>query len=262
MIALLGRMFSRRWIVATVLVIVGVGVLIRLGIWQLDRLEQRRAFNARVLAVIDLPPLDLNHLSGTEPLYDMEYRQAAVRGTYDFDHEVALRNQAHDGQWGVNLITPLRIRGRDAAILVNRGWIPAADYTSGNWAAYAEPGEVTVTGALRRSQDKPDFGGRTDPIPGPGEPPLTTWNFVNVAGIAAQTPETLLPVYLQQAPDPAWSGLPARSTASVEITEGPHFGYALQWFTFAAILGLGYPFFIRKSEAAPQPQERPHEKPA
>jgi hypothetical protein len=25
-------------------------------------------------------------------------------------------------------------------------------------------------------------------------------------------------------------------------------GYAIQWFTFATILGLGYPFFIRKQE--------------
>jgi len=34
----------------------------------------------------------------------------------------------------------------------------------------------------------------------------------------------------------------------VELTEGSHFGYALQWFSFAAILFVGYPFYLRKQE--------------
>ena len=44
------RLFSRRWIFATILVLIAMGVMVRLGIWQLNRLEQRRAFNERVLA--------------------------------------------------------------------------------------------------------------------------------------------------------------------------------------------------------------------
>ena len=34
----------------------------------------------------------------------------------------------------------------------------------------------------------------------------------------------------------------------IELTEGSHFGYALQWFTFASILFIGYPFYLRKQE--------------
>ena len=30
--------------------------------------------------------------------------------------------------------------------------------------------------------------------------------------------------------------------------EGSHFGYALQWFTFAVILFVGYPFYLKKQE--------------
>ena len=41
-------MFSRKWLVATFLVFFGTAFCIRLGIWQLDRLEQRRAFNSQV----------------------------------------------------------------------------------------------------------------------------------------------------------------------------------------------------------------------
>ncbi len=36
--------FSRRWWWTTLLVIAGAAVCVRLGIWQLDRLHQRRTF--------------------------------------------------------------------------------------------------------------------------------------------------------------------------------------------------------------------------
>ena len=55
---MLRRMFSRKWLLTTILVIAAMAVMARLGIWQLDRLHQRRAFNARVSAQIDRPPLD------------------------------------------------------------------------------------------------------------------------------------------------------------------------------------------------------------
>ncbi|MDO8753616.1 MAG: SURF1 family cytochrome oxidase biogenesis protein [Anaerolineales bacterium] len=45
---ILKKMFSRAWLLATLLVFAGTALCIRLGIWQLDRLEQRRAFNAQV----------------------------------------------------------------------------------------------------------------------------------------------------------------------------------------------------------------------
>jgi surfeit locus 1 family protein len=56
---MLKKLLTPRWILPTLLAIAGVAVLIRLGIWQLDRLEQRRAFNARVSAQENAPLLDL-----------------------------------------------------------------------------------------------------------------------------------------------------------------------------------------------------------
>ncbi|NLG72109.1 MAG: SURF1 family protein [Chloroflexi bacterium] len=242
------RMLSRRWILTTLLVIAAVVVMIRLGFWQLDRLEQRRAFNARVQAQLNMPPLELNGAALQADLHNMEYRDVIVRGEYDHSQEIAIRNQAMDGQWGVHLVTPLVIEGTERAILVDRGWIPAEDYTSGDWSKYAEPGVVEVRGVIRRSQSRPDFGPRSDPTPVPGGEPVKSWNFVNVEAIDQQVSYDLLPAYIQQAPSPSWTGLPARTAPQLNLTEGSHLGYALQWFAFAAILGIGYPFFIQRQE--------------
>ena len=52
--------FTRRWIFATLLVIAAIGVMVRLGFWQLERLAERRAFNTRATAQIAQPPLELS----------------------------------------------------------------------------------------------------------------------------------------------------------------------------------------------------------
>jgi len=36
-------LFTRRWWLSTLLVLLGIAFLIRLGLWQLDRREQRQA---------------------------------------------------------------------------------------------------------------------------------------------------------------------------------------------------------------------------
>jgi len=244
------RMFSRRWILATVLVLAATAVMVRLGIWQLDRLAQRRVFNARVQAQMAQPVLDLTSTTLGADLTSMEYRAVTVRGTYDFDQQVALRNQVKDNEPGVSLLTPLKIQGTDTYILVERGWVPGIEANPVGWRTYDKPGMIEVSGIIRRSQSKPDFGQRADPIPAPGEEPLRLWYFANVEAIGRQLPYKLLPAYVQQAPDPAWTGLPYPSLPELDLTEEPHQSYALQWFSFAAVLLFGYPFFIRKREGA------------
>lgn len=243
------RLFSRRWIFATLLVIIAMSVMVRLGIWQLDRLEQRRAFNERVSAQIAQPLLDLNSEAKNPDLVNMEYRSVVVTGHYDHSQEVALRNQVWGNHYGVHLLTPLKIIGSDQSVLVDRGWVPIEGQTAedDNWEQYKETGIVEVHGVIRASQSKPDYGSRTDQIVAPGER-LIAWYFANVERIDEQIPYSLLAVYIQQAPDPAWTEMPIRSEPDLDLSEGPHLGYAFQWFTFAALLGLGYPLFIRKQE--------------
>ena len=46
---MLQKYLTPRWLAAHVVVMIVAGVFIRLGIWQLDRLEERRAYNATVM---------------------------------------------------------------------------------------------------------------------------------------------------------------------------------------------------------------------
>ena len=245
---ILGRLFSRQWWKTTVFVLIAVVIMIRLGIWQLDRLEQRRVFNARVEAQLAEPSLDLSAQNLEIDLYNMEYRTAAARGAFDHQHQVVLRNQDWQGRLGVHLLTPLLIDGTEVAVLVDRGWIPYEDYTGGNLSLFDVEGQVQVEGILRRSQSKSAIGGRADQVPGPGEAPLEAWNWINISEISGQLPYELLPVYLAALPEAGQQSPPYRSELELDLTEGSHLGYAFQWFIFAAILGIGYPFFVHREE--------------
>lgn len=239
------------WILTTLLVIAAMAVMVRLGFWQLDRLEQRRAFNSRVQNQLDQTRLDLNAealRSGdlAKSLPDMEYRSVTVTGEYDPSQQVALRNQVWNGELGVHLLTPLRIQGSDQIVIVDRGWIPYDDFTAGSLVKYDEPGTVTVSGVVRRSQSRPEIGNRVDPTLAPGQKRLDAFYMANVDRISQQVSYPLLPVYIQEAPNPAWAGPPYRSQPTLDLSEGPHMGYAIQWFAFAAILGIGYPMFVKR----------------
>ncbi|RME88340.1 MAG: SURF1 family protein [Anaerolineae bacterium] len=241
----LRAMFSRRWLGTSLLVLLGAAVCVRLGFWQLDRLAQRRAFNAHVEAMWAAPPLSLPEQAG-EDLTTMEYRSAEVEGEYDFEHQVALRNRYWRGQPGYHLLTPL-VMADGHAILVERGWIPAGGNAHPeDWRKYDEPGTVRVRGIIRLGQSRPDLGGVPDPELSEGQERLDFWNLVNPERVAAQVPYPLLPVYLQLDPDPNDVTPPIPYQPEIELSEGPHLGYAGQWFTFAALLLFGYPFYLRK----------------
>ena len=101
------KMFQWKWLFATLLVFAGTALCIRLGIWQLDRLEQRRAFNAQFEAARAEPALDLNQ-QAPEDVAEMEWRSVKVTGEYDFENQIAVRNQYNGDQYGYHLLTPLR----------------------------------------------------------------------------------------------------------------------------------------------------------
>src|SRR5699024_6312310 len=121
------RVAERRFRTADVLGTVGVLVValvcVRLGAWQLDRLQQRRAVNARVAERLQQPPLpSAATLTDTAAAH---FRHVRLAGRFDDARSIILPGRSLRGAPGVHLLTPLLLSA-DTAVLVNRGWVPAA----------------------------------------------------------------------------------------------------------------------------------------
>ena len=244
--------FGRRWLPITLMVLLGALLCVRLGIWQLDRLAQRRQANARIVEIQLLPAVQL---PSEEHLAEQEFRAVLAQGTYDFVHQVALRNQFHNGEYGFHILTPLLLDGvqgeaTGGAILVDRGWIPAGgNERPDDWGKYDVPGVVRVTGVVRRGAQL-RTPGAAGALVGTSLGSADRFALVvDTAEIGLRMGYDLPPYYLQ-----AGGGnpetLPAVEVVSLDLTEGPHLGYAIQWFFFSIILLAGYARYVQRQEQA------------
>ncbi|MER2598019.1 MAG: SURF1 family protein [Caldilineales bacterium] len=254
---MLRTLFSRRFLFATLLVLAAMAVMIRLGVWQLERREQRLARNADLTAKLAAAPLSLNAVAlYRQPLPDTRATvrnvPAEATGEFDFAGEMLLVQQPYNGQPGAHWIVPLRLSDSNKAVLVDRGWLPFDDVASGRWQQYPRgQAPVTVRGVLQPSQLLP--GTTETPPAGRGERPAQPqieWYRVDIAAMQSQLPYPLLPVYLLAGADDAVNRQPPVAIEpEVDLSEGPHLGYALQWFAFAATAGVVYVAAVRKRSA-------------
>ncbi len=224
---------TRSGILGTVIVLIVAVVCVRLGLWQLERREDRLALNTALAQRLAAEPVPL----GDAPLdtAGLTYRRVTIEGELDADRSVVLAGRSHGGAPGAYLLVPLRTGA--ASILVNRGWLPAPDAASVDAASVAISGRVTVEGVLMPFPDvdvERPAGFRT------------TWYRFAGAAIREQYPYPVSPLYLRAtvaptgpaAPDPA-TELPVLLDAPAP-EPGPHLSYAIQWFSFAAIFLIGW----------------------
>lgn len=214
-----------------------------LGLWQLRRLETRKALNEAARAARALPPVSLDE--GGAPA--APNRRVRVRGTYDEAHEFVLRGRVVQGVPAVQIVTPLRLASGDTAILVNRGYVPAPDATNPGAESWSEPGLVEVHGVLLPVPDRGDGA----PIADQGR---ETWQSLDLTAMRGRLPYPVAPVYLVALADSGrvdhtvrGRGYPIRAEPPA-LSNGPHLSYAIQWFGIAlAVLAFGVFFILRPS---------------
>ena len=240
-------LFSRRWWWSTLLVMMVMMVMTRLGFWQLERSAQRKARNEYVSTQLAADPLPLGSLGlGSLDLEQLAFRAVTVRGKYDHTQQVILLGQMFRGHPGVNLITPLVMPVSDRAVLVNRGWIPYDATAPSQLSQFDEPGLHLVSGRIRLSQPGKVNAGAPQSVR------LELYR-VDIEALQAQMTYKLLPVYLQQQPsERGGNEFPKRIPLELQLNDGPHLGYAIQWFFFVPLLGGGYLHSLRKSVAIGQ----------
>ena len=245
------RMFLRpRWLIVHVVVLSLAAAFISLGFWQLRRLDARRSDNVRITTNMASQPQPLDATlakHGNDP-DALIYRRVIVEGTYRAADEVLLTPRSNGRTAGHHVLTPL-VTGDGQGVLVDRGWVPFADDDPPIEAAPPPDGEVTVTGVLLPTVEAARYGAPD------GGPRLTYLSSADVDLVQPQVDIALLPFsILLQSQQPAADDLPVPG-APPAVSEGSHQSYAWQWFSFTAILLIGYPLLLRRSLAAKEDRD-------
>lgn len=229
-----------KWTAFHLLVFGTIALMIWLAFWQLDRLDQRRAFNDLVTEQIDQPPAPLDQLlaeAGGDP-ESIEWRQTIVTGQYLPD-QIVWFNRSQEGIAGDNVLTAL-VTAEDTTVVVNRGFV-----TLGAELPAAPTVETELLARVRIPQER-QRGELTDQSEVGAA--VTEVRRIDLGQLSAQLPGEVAPVYLDliDAIPPVGPDDPIPVPAPT-LDEGPHLSYAVQWFIFAFCVLAGWVLAVRRS---------------
>lgn len=234
-------MLSRgRWIVL-VAAVAAAALTARLGVWQLDRAEEKLARQARIDARDRAPVLALDGLPArgrSDP--ELEFRRAVLEGRWLARHTVFLDNRQMGGRPGFFVVTPLLLSD-GSAVLVQRGWAPRNFQDRTAVPDVPTPEQIPLRllvrvapppakllalgeaggGRIRQNLDPEGFSREIGV-------PLRSWSAwqLDVARTLADPPATADDGLRRDWPPPA-----------TDVSK--HHGYAFQWFSLSAlIIGL------------------------
>lgn len=230
--------------------------MVRLSIWQWQRYEYKVALVASYEENAVSPAVDLlarEIAVGSDAQFEeLLHKKVRVSGKFDFERQIIVTNRKDGLGPGHILLTPLLLRGRKDALMVNRGFIPFKDREPQSWAKYDEPGEVEFDGVLQSSRQPWSFGPE-NPAPTPESSRI--WYFEEIPRIAKLLPYPLLTgVFVERlypATQKRQSNPPVypSEAVTVQVPASTHFGYMIEWALlalFTLVVGVALQIWPRR----------------
>jgi cytochrome oxidase assembly protein ShyY1 len=239
-------LLNRQWVSLTILGLVMMPVMVRLGFWQLHRHESRVADNKLISTALHKPGVPVESLTapGRAVPTDDVWRTVTALGTYDTKDEVVVRQRTGNDESSIGyfLVTPLILRD-GKAILINRGWIPAGDNLIQFPPVPAAPtGQVKVTGRMRADETSASSGIRDTK----GLPPRQVM-LINSHQQAKRLDRPVLGGYIELTKStPAGVKQPQMVAPPDDTSIGPHLAYAIQWWMFTVGVPIGWVVLVRR----------------
>lgn len=247
-----GRLRIRfNWFIA-LCVVMTCGMFINLGLWQLDRALEKRDREQAWEQMQAAPPIDYAELadSGTaeegleshERLLMRAGQPVRLRGDF-LEPRVSflVMYQFHRGQPGFEVVAPFRPQGRDALVLVSRGWlaapqeggrpeVPSVSDARSGVANEDAPAGLEIRARLHVPELPPARGRVVDddwPLRVPGLHPGQAGELLG---------EAVYPQVLRLMDGEP--GLLQAHWQEPDFGRRMHYGYAVQWFVFTVLVVL------------------------
>ena len=228
----------RRLLLVGFATLLGVGVTVSLGRWQLDRAAQKEALAASIQQQGALAPLPAAQLLAAAPGPQVEallHRSAVLTGTWVPQHTVFLDNRQMQARVGFFAVTPLRLAGTDTVVMVQRGWLPRNFDVRTKLPELTTPaGTVEIVGRIAPPPSKLYEPGT--PALGAIRQNLDLDQFRTETGLPLRTDITL------QQTGEASEGL-LRDWPAINLGVEKHYGYAAQWFALALLIVVLFAWF-------------------
>jgi len=228
-------------------------LFLSLGIWQLNRAEEKRTLLAREADAADAPVVSIDAVLDDIDTAAIRYARVAITGVWMPEKQLLWDNRVHAGKAGYEVITPL-LTESGATVLVNRGWIavgPSREILPDVKKGLNDVAVVSFQGVV--SQPSKGLAG------GPAIEPSSKWpkraQYLDFTVFNDEFGDEFLPALIQGrlVGDPvteAWH-LIGNWEPTEEFGPSRHLGYAVQWFALLATLIFLYLWYeVRLGRAA------------
>ena len=249
-------LLSRQWVILTLVALLLIPTMVRLGFWQLHRHDHRQALNKLINESLAAPPVPAESLTsvGAAVRHEDLYRRVTAKGHFDTAHELVVRRRTNAAnEVGYHVLTPFVLNdGR--TLLVNRGWIdsPASQTVFPKIPAPAQ-GEITVTGRLMRDETTAASGIKN--LKGLPDRQVMLINSGQIGALLRDAGDTsakeMLGGYVELVSPAPKGGSPELIPSPKEDSSWIGLGdinlpYAVQWWLFAAGVPLGWVILVRR----------------
>ncbi|WP_161984134.1 SURF1 family protein [Sulfuriferula plumbiphila] len=213
----------------TLAMVVMIALTLFLANWQLDRADQKRALQARYDLMQKDPAVTLPGKQADST--GLLYQKVALRGRFDFVHEIYIDNKLYRGRAGYYVITPFRDDNSGSYVLVNRGWLAAGSNRAIPPMAAQVPGQIRIEGIVTSPNSRYlELSAAT--VQG------RVWENLHFKRYATTLPYAVQAVLIQQIND-TQDGL-VRVWDRPDAGAAMHMGYAVQWFAIATAILIIY----------------------
>ena len=223
-------MIPTRELIAFAAAVAATALSVSLGNWQMRRAEQKQVLQSTWDGAERAQPVELVDANLGEVAQRLPLR-VALRGRLLPEHEIWLDNRFMNGRAGLMLIVPMSL-GDGTAVLVNRGFAARDSNDRGRLPIVARPvGEVVIEGiAVAHTARVLALG---DNAPEAAGQPRVWQNldfdaFERVSSLA-------VPRWVVQQTGGDADGL-LRNWPRPDAGVDKHRGYALQWYSLAALI--------------------------
>lgn len=221
-------------LVPTLAVAALLPLLVGLGIWQLQRAEEKReleeGFEAGSRSVsVEGSQIEAS-MSGLP-----RFQQIELTGRFESDRQFLLDNMTDGGAAGYHVLTPFRVDGTEVRVIVDRGWIPKSFGTALLPDVKIDESDRPISGRIMRLP-RPGLELEAGRQSVPEWPRIVQFPVMDQLEAALELPLAERALLL----DPAAEDGYLRNWEPVEFGPERHLGYAVQWFALAATVLIIY----------------------
>lgn len=230
------KLLSPRWILIHIGVASLIFLMLNLGLWQLQRLDDKKAFNAILRNHTTMPVEEISRVLQSSNIAASEWRRVQLTGSYVQAKTVTVINRSQNGTAGYDVVVPFVTTNNDT-YFVNRGFMQLSMSLPDTPST-----ETTVIGYLRTSQTRRTFGAIDST-----DSDITEFQRFDIPLIAQSRGIVTQPLFIQLVKELPSTNKPWPAAVELPvINEGTHLSYAIQWFFFCLVALTAWVVVVRR----------------